>query len=308
MVGYMLPPFWKMLRDLGVSHLSGINPRMQTLRSGGKRRQKRCHLIVLAKNQSGLRNLYKLISLAHLEHYHVRPVMPKSLINENREGLILGSACEAGELFQAVVEHREWNELLRIASWYDFLEIQPLCNNHFLIENGKARDMEELREFNRTILRLGKALNKPVCATGDVHFLDPEQEIFRHILLSFNGYDSADDELPIYFKTTDEMLEEFSYLGAKKADVYRKVILPLSVPGIVSGITMVFIPALTTFVISNMLGGGKINLIGNIIEQEFTVNSNWYLGSGLSLVMMVFIIISMVLLEKFDKTGEGTFI
>ena len=222
MVGYLLPPFWQMLRDLGVQHISQINPRLRTLRGSGKRRQKRRHLIVLAKNQTGLRNLYKLISLAHLEHYHVRPVMPKSLIDENREGLILGSACEAGELFQAVVEHREWNELRRIASWYDFLEIQPLCNNAFMVREGLARDEEELREFNRTILRLGKELNKPVCATGDVHFLDPEQEIFRHILLAYNGFDSADDELPIYFKTTDEMLEEFAYLGEEDC---RKVVI-----------------------------------------------------------------------------------
>ena len=222
MVGYMLPPFWQMLRDMGVNRFSDLNARMRTLHPGGKRRQKRCHLIVLAKNQTGLRNLYKLISLAHLEHYQVRPVMPKSLIDESREGLILGSACEAGELFQAVVEHREWNELLRIASWYDFLEIQPLCNNSFMLRNGLARDEEELREFNRTIVRLGKALHKPVCATGDVHFLDPEQEIFRHILLAFNGFDSADDELPIYFKTTDEMLEEFAYLG--EADCKKVVV------------------------------------------------------------------------------------
>ncbi len=213
MVGYMLVPFWKMLRELGVKDVGGINERMTTLRSGRKRKQRLRHLIVLAKNQNGLRNLYKLISLAHLEHFQRRPVMPKSLINANREGLILGSACEAGELFQAVEDHKDWDELKRIASWYDFLEIQPLCNNAFLVEKGVAKDEEDLREFNRTIVRLGKELNKPVCATGDVHFLDPEQEIFRHILLAANGYDSADEELPIYFKTTDEMLEEFSYLG-----------------------------------------------------------------------------------------------
>ncbi len=215
MVGYMLVPFWKMLRELGVNDIGGINERITTLRSGRKRKQRLRHLIVLAKNQNGLRNLYKLISLAHLEHFQRRPVMPKSLINANREGLIIGSACEAGELFQAVENHKDWDELKRIASWYDFLEIQPLCNNAFLVEKGVARDEEALQEFNRTIVRLGKELNKPVCATGDVHFLDPEQEIFRHILLSANGYDSADEELPIYFKTTDEMLEEFSYLGAE---------------------------------------------------------------------------------------------
>lgn len=213
MVGYMLPPFFQMLRDKGVEDLGGINARMRTMRQGGKARQRTMHIIVLAKNQSGLRNLYKLISLAHLEHFKRRPIMPKSLIDQNREGLILGSACEAGELFQAIVARKEWDELKRIASWYDFLEIQPTCNNHFMIEKGIARDEEELREFNRTVLRLAKELGKPCCATGDVHFLDPEQEPFRHILLASNGFESADDELPIYFKTTDEMLEEFSYLG-----------------------------------------------------------------------------------------------
>ena len=221
-VGYMLVPFWRMLSDLGVHKLNEINQAMLSLKNGSRRKQKSRHLIVLAKNQTGLRNLYKLISLSHLEHFKRRPIMPKSLINENREGLIIGSACEAGELFQAVAAHKEWGELRRIASWYDFLEIQPLCNNYFMLEKGLAQDEEELRQFNRDILQLGKELDKPVCATGDVHFLDPEQEIFRHILLAANGFDSADSSLPIYFKTTDEMLEEFSYLGPE--DCHKVVI------------------------------------------------------------------------------------
>ncbi len=221
-VGYMLIPFWRMLSDLGVNRIAEINQALLHRKSGSHRKQKARHLIVLAKNQTGLRNLYKLISLSHLEHFKRRPIMPKSLIDENREGLILGSACEAGELFQAVVAHKEWAELKRLAAWYDYLEIQPLCNNKFLLETGAARDEEDLRQFNREILRLGKELGKPVCATGDVHFLDPEQEIFRHILLTANGYDSADSDLPIYFKTTDEMLEEFSYLGEEDC---RRVVI-----------------------------------------------------------------------------------
>ena len=221
-VGYMLIPFRKMLTDINVNTIREINPAMRSVRHNSKRRQKAQHLIVLAKNQSGLRNLYKLISLAHLEHFKRHPIMPKSVIEENREGLIIGSACEAGELFQAVVDRKSYDELKRIASWYDFLEIQPICNNMFLIENGKARDVEELRDFNRTILRLAKDLDKPCCATGDVHFLDPEHEVYRHILQAAQGFSDADKNLPIYFKTTDEMLEEFAYLG--REDCYKVVI------------------------------------------------------------------------------------
>ena len=219
-VAYMLPHFFAMLENMGVHNLSEINPCMIQLRgkNGGKIKRRPKHLIVLAKNQTGLRNLYKLISLSHLEHFKRNPIMPKSLIDANREGLILGSACEAGELFQAMVDGRSWGELKRIASWYDYLEIQPTCNNMFMVRKGeKAKHEEDLRDFNRTIVRLGEELGKPVCATGDVHFLDPEDEIYRHILLASKGFEDADEDLPIYFKTTDEMLREFSYLGKEKA-------------------------------------------------------------------------------------------
>ncbi len=216
-VGYMLVPYRRMLEEMGVHSLQQINPAMEPIRGRNKVRRKPKHLIVLAKNQTGLRNLYKLVSLSHLEHFKRVPIMPKSLIDQNREGLIIGSACEAGELFQAIVSGKDFQELMRIASWYDFLEIQPLCNNQFMIRNGTVKTQEELREFNRTVMRLGKALNKPVCATGDVHFLDPEQEIYRHILLASKKFADADDPLPIYFKTTDEMLEEFAYLGEEDA-------------------------------------------------------------------------------------------
>ena len=216
-VGYMLIPFFQMLQDRGIHTLQQINPAMTKLRTGGKARRQPKHLIVLAKNQLGLRNLYQLISHAHLEHFKRYPIMPKSLINRHREGLIIGSACEAGELFDAVVKRKDFAELKRIASWYDFLEIQPLCNNAFMLRKGIVKSQEELREFNRTIVALGKALDKPVCATGDVHFLDPEDEIYRHVLLASKGFDDADSPLPIYFKTTGEMLEEFSYLGEEEA-------------------------------------------------------------------------------------------
>lgn len=216
-VAQMLPHFWRMLARMGIETIDQINPAMPALRKQGKAKRFPRHLIVIAKDHQGLRNLYKLISYAHLDHFKRVPIMPKSLIMEHREGLILGSACEAGELFDAVTKGRSWQELKRIASWYDYLEIQPICNNMFMLRKGLVRSEEELRDYNRTIVALGKELNIPVCATGDVHFLDPEDEVYRHILLASKGFDDADSDLPIYFKTTEEMLEEFSYLGEQTA-------------------------------------------------------------------------------------------
>lgn len=222
MVGYMLIPFIRMLRDRGVHTLQQVNAALARNSSLGKARRMPRHLVVLARNQAGLRNLYKLISLSHLKYFKRFPIMPKSEIDANREGLILGSACEAGELYRAITRGKDWEELKRIASWYDYLEIQPLSNNAFMLrpdKNGKsiARDWEQIREWNRTVVRLGEELGKPVCATGDVHFLDPEDEAYRHILLDTKGFDDADAPNPLYFRTTQEMLEEFAYLGEEKA-------------------------------------------------------------------------------------------
>ena len=210
------------LRALGINDSNQINPTFAGMKRGGRGRKNTYHLIILAKNQIGLRNLYKLVSLAHLDHFNRFPIMPKSLIEENKEGLILGSACEAGEFFRAVVDGKDDSELMRIAKWYDYLEIQPLSNNAYMLrpdKDGKciARSEEDLRDFNRKVVEIADKLGKPVCATGDVHFMEPEEEIYRHILLAAKEFSDADSANPLYFRTTDEMLQEFSYLGEETA-------------------------------------------------------------------------------------------
>ena len=179
------------------------------------------HIILLAKNEIGRINLYRLVSLSHLDYYARRPRIPKSVLAKYREGLIIGSACEAGELFRAVVDERPEEEIARIVEFYDYLEIQPTGNNEFMIRDPKMTKVStvaDLQDLNRKIVELGEKFNKPVCATCDVHFLNPEDEVYRRIIMSNKGFGDADLQPPLYLRTTEEMLEEFQYLGAEKAE------------------------------------------------------------------------------------------
>ena len=212
--------FLQMCRERDIFNLDELNEK-GAVSVNSIQKMPTYHAIILAKSDIGRVNLYHLISDSHLVYYHRRPRVPKSLFLKYREGLIIGSACEAGELYQAVLNGRPEAEIARLVNFYDYLEIQPLGNNAFMIRSEDRSDItceEDLQEINRKIVKLGEAFNKPVVGTCDVHFLEPGDEVYRRIIMAGKGFDDADDQAPLYLRTTEEMLEEFSYLGREKAE------------------------------------------------------------------------------------------
>ena len=217
--GYCFVKLLKMCVDAGFSNLDDINEGTRISEDTIKKLPT-FHVIILAKNNIGRINLYRLVSMSHLKYFSKRPRIPKSELMKYREGLIVGSACEAGELYRALVDERSEDQIARIVNFYDYLEIQPRGNNGYMIADEKHENInswDDILEINKEIVRLGKVYNKPVLATCDVHFIDPEDEIYRRIIMKGQGFDDADNQPPLYLHTTDEMLDEFGYLGREKA-------------------------------------------------------------------------------------------
>ena len=207
----LLKCFEKIREEYNIEDLTSLNELF--LSKFDIKKQPTYHIIILAKTQAGLKNLYKLVSAAHMDNFFKRPRTPKTLLSEMRDGLIIGSACEAGEVYRAILDGKSDDELKEIIDFYDYLEIQPIQNNNFLIEKGMVKDVDELKAINKRIYDLGKKCNKLTVATCDVHFMDPNDEMFRRILMAGQGFKDADKQPPLYFRTTEEMLKEFAYLG-----------------------------------------------------------------------------------------------
>lgn len=204
----------RLVEDAGITKVMDINHSMGQQNTG---KIHPYHIVLLVQNQTGLKNLYKIISASHLEYFQKKPRIPKSLLIRHREGLLVGSACEAGELFKAIREGKKWSELCDIADFYDYLEVQPLGNNMFMVRDGEVRSEKDLQDLNITVLKLGQQLGKPVVATGDVHFLEEKDARFREILMAGMGFKDADNQAPLYFRTTGQMLKEFDYLPEETA-------------------------------------------------------------------------------------------
>lgn len=232
--------FIEMLKDRGIYDLAKLNQFGEN-NADAVRKLPSYHVIILALNEVGRVNLYTLISMSHLKYYARRPRIPKSELSKYREGLLVGSACEAGELYQAILNDKSEERIAKIANFYDYLEIQPLGNNQFMIESQKitkVQNEEDLKEINRKIVALGERFNKPVVGTCDVHFMNPEDEVYRRIIMAGKGFGDADNQPPLYLRTTDEMLEEFEYLGSAKA---REIVIenPVKIAEMVEKITPV---------------------------------------------------------------------
>lgn len=206
--------FIPMLQEKGVETIQQINAKLSGI---DPKKLPYFHQIILVKNKTGLKNLYRLISHGHLDCYFKKPRVPKSMLLQHREGLILGSACEAGELYRGIVQGKPWQELCEIAKFYDYLEIQPVGNNSYMVRNNTVPDLEHIKDFNRTVVELGKTLNIPVVATCDVHFLRDRDASFREILMAGMGFKDASEQAPLYLRTTEEMLAEFDYLPEETA-------------------------------------------------------------------------------------------
>ncbi len=213
----------EMLKQRGITNIEELDA-VRNLEDSFIRKLPSYHVILLARNDIGRVNLYRMVSDSHLRFFNKRPLIPKSELSRLREGVIIGSACEAGELYQALLNHRSDQEITRLAQFYDYLEIQPLGNNRFMIGSDRfdIESDEDLMAVNRRIIELGRIFNKPVVATGDVHFMNPEDEIYRRIIMAGKGFKDADDQAPLYLRTTEEMLEEFAYLGD---DLAREVVI-----------------------------------------------------------------------------------